>query len=237
MSFRYPGTNNDSLTGISFSVERGQTLSIIGSTGSGKTTLANLIPRFYDPTSGSVMLDGVDIREYSLESLRRNIGFVSQTNSMLSGTVRENIHYGMDAEISDDVTWGALSIAHGDGFVEDMGGLDSNIVERGRNLSGGQKQRIAIARAVARDPGVFVFDDSFSALDFKTDSGIRKSLRERTSDAIVVIIAQRIGTVMDSDKIIVLDGGRIVGMGTHDELLEDCEVYREIADSQLGVDC
>lgn len=237
VSFRYPGTNNDSLTGISFSVERGQTLSIIGSTGSGKTTLANLIPRFYDPTSGSVMLDGVDIREYSLESLRRNIGFVSQTNSMLSGTVRENIHYGMDAEISDDVTWGALSIAHGDGFVEDMGGLDSNIVERGRNLSGGQKQRIAIARAVARDPGVFVFDDSFSALDFKTDSGIRRSLRERTSDAIVVIIAQRIGTVMDSDKIIVLDGGRIVGMGTHDELLEDCEVYREIADSQLGVDC
>ena len=237
VSFRYPGTNNDSLTGISFSVERGQTLSIIGSTGSGKTTLANLIPRFYDPTSGSVMLDGVDIREYSLESLRRNIGFVSQTNSMLSGTVRENIHYGMDAEVSDDVTWGALSIAHGDGFVEDMGGLDSNIVERGRNLSGGQKQRIAIARAVARDPGVFVFDDSFSALDFKTDSGIRKSLRERTSDAIVVIIAQRIGTVMDSDKIIVLDGGRIVGMGTHDELLEDCEVYREIADSQLGVDC
>ena len=237
VSFRYPGTNNDSLTGISFSVERGQTLSIIGSTGSGKTTLANLIPRFYDPTSGSVMLDGVDIREYSLESLRRNIGFVSQTNSMLSGTVRENIHYGMDAEISDDVTWGALSIAHGDGFVEDMGGLDSNIVERGRNLSGGQKQRIAIARAVARDPGVFVFDDSFSALDFKTDSGIRRSLRERTSDAIVVIIAQRIGTVMDSDKIIVLDGGHIVGMGTHDELLEDCEVYREIADSQLGVDC
>ena len=237
VSFRYPGTNNDSLTGISFSVERGQTLSIIGSTGSGKTTLANLIPRFYDPTSGSVMLDGVDIREYSLESLRRNIGFVSQTNSMLSGTVRENIHYGMDAEVSDDVTWGALSIAHGDGFVEDMGGLDSNIVERGRNLSGGQKQRIAIARAVARDPGVFVFDDSFSALDFKTDSGIRRSLRERTSDAIVVIIAQRIGTVMDSDKIIVLDGGRIVGMGTHDELLEDCEVYREIADSQLGVDC
>lgn len=236
VSFRYPGTNNDSLTGISFSVERGQTLSIIGSTGSGKTTLANLIPRFYDPTSGSVMLDGVDIREYSLESLRRNIGFVSQTNSMLSGTVRENIHYGMDAKISDDVTWGALSIAHGDGFVEDMGGLDSNIVERGRNLSGGQKQRIAIARAVARDPGVFVFDDSFSALDFKTDSGIRRSLRERTSDAIVVIIAQRIGTVMDSDKIIVLDGGRIVGMGTHDELLEDCEVYREIADSQLGVD-
>ena len=142
-----------------------------------------------------------------------------------------------DAEISDDVTWSALSIAHGDGFVEDMGGLDSNIVERGRNLSGGQKQRIAIARAVARDPGVFVFDDSFSALDFKTDSGIRRSLRERTSDAIVVIIAQRIGTVMDSDKIIVLDGGRIVGMGTHDELLEDCEVYREIADSQLGVDC
>ena len=235
VSFRYPGSPEDTLSGISFSVGRGETVSIIGSTGSGKTTLVNLIPRFYDPTSGSITLGGEDIRSLDLDSLRGTIGFVSQDNSILSGTVRDNVTYG-SSDRSDGSVWDSLRVAMADPFVEDMGGLDARVEERGKNLSGGQKQRLAIARAVHKDPAFYVFDDSFSALDFRTDRDLRRALRERVGDAAVVIVAQRIGTVIDSDRIVVLDRGRVVGIGTHDELMAGCDVYREIAESQMGED-
>ncbi len=235
VSFRYPGSSEDTLSGISFSVGRGETVSIIGSTGSGKTTLVNLIPRFYDPTSGSITLGGEDIRSLDLDSLRGTIGFVSQDNSILSGTVRDNVTYG-SRDRSDGSVWDSLRVAMADPFVEDMGGLDARVEERGKNLSGGQKQRLAIARAVHKDPSFYVFDDSFSALDFRTDRDLRRALRERVGDAAVVIVAQRIGTVIDSDRIVVLDRGHVVGIGTHDELMAGCDVYREIAESQMGED-
>ena len=233
VSFRYPGSAEDTLLHISFEVRRGETVSIIGSTGSGKTTLVNLIPRFYDPTSGSITLGGKDIRDLDLDSLRGIIGFVSQDNSILSGTIRDNVTYGT-SDRSDDGAWDSLKVAMADSFVEDMGGLDARVDERGKNLSGGQKQRIAMARAIHKDPDLYVFDDSFSALDFRTDRDIRMALRDRVGDAAVIIVAQRIGTVIDSDRIIVLDRGRTVGIGTHDELMRTCQVYREIAESQIG---
>ena len=234
VSFRYPGAGSDAISGITFDVKRGETVSIIGSTGCGKTSLVNLIPRFYDTTSGTVRVDGVDVRDFSLEGLRGRIGFVSQTNSILSGTVRDNVNYGYQpGQRDDDDVWRALRIAKADLFVEDMGGLDSMLVEKGKNLSGGQKQRISIARTVNREPEIYIFDDSFSALDFKTDRDLRRSLRNETDRATVIIVAQRIGTVMDSDRIVVLDNGTMVGLGTHDELMRSCPVYREIADSQL----
>lgn len=235
VSFRYPGSAEDTLLHISFEVRRGETVSIIGSTGSGKTTLVNLIPRFYDPTSGSITLGGRDILNLDLDSLRGTIGFVSQDNSILSGTIRDNVTYGT-TDRSDEGAWDSLRVAMADSFVEDMGGLDARVEERGKNLSGGQKQRIAIARAVHKDPAFYVFDDSFSALDFRTDRDLRIALRERVGDAAVVIVAQRIGTVIDSDRIVVLDRGRMVGIGTHDELMDTCQVYREIAESQIGED-
>ena len=233
VSFRYPGSAEDTLLHISFEVRRGETVSIIGSTGSGKTTLVNLIPRFYDPTSGSITLGGKDIRDLDLDSLRGIIGFVSQDNSILSGTIRDNVTYGT-SDRSDDGAWDSLKVAMADSFVEDMGGLDARVDERGKNLSGGQKQRIAMARAIHKDPDLYVFDDSFSALDFRTDRDIRMALRDRVGDAAVIIVAQRIGTVIDSDRIVVLDRGRTVGIGTHDELMRTCQVYREIAESQIG---
>ena len=233
VSFRYPGSAEDTLLHISFEVRRGETVSIIGSTGSGKTTLVNLIPRFYDPTSGSITLGGKDIRDLDLDSLRGIIGFVSQDNSILSGTIRDNVTYGT-SDHSDDGAWDSLKVAMADSFVEDMGGLDARVDERGKNLSGGQKQRIAMARAIHKDPDLYVFDDSFSALDFRTDRDIRMALKDRVGDAAVIIVAQRIGTVIDSDRIIVLDRGRTVGIGTHDELMRTCQVYREIAESQIG---
>ena len=233
VSFRYPGSAEDTLLHISFEVRRGETVSITGSTGSGKTTLVNLIPRFYDPTSGSITLGGKDIRDLDLDSLRGIIGFVSQDNSILSGTIRDNVTYGT-SDRSDDGAWDSLKVAMADSFVEDMGGLDARVDERGKNLSGGQKQRIAMARAIHKDPDLYVFDDSFSALDFRTDRDIRMALRDRVGDAAVIIVAQRIGTVIDSDRIIVLDRGRTVGIGTHDELMRTCQIYREIAESQIG---
>ncbi|MBQ8178833.1 MAG: ABC transporter ATP-binding protein [Candidatus Methanomethylophilaceae archaeon] len=232
VSFRYPGAGSDTLSGITFDVGRGETVAVIGSTGSGKTTLVNLIPRFYDATGGSVEVMGTPIGDLDLDALRGNIGFVSQDNSVLSGTVRSNVSYG-SASSSDESVTDALRTARADTFVEDMGGLDSRIEERGRNLSGGQKQRISIARAVHKSPGIFVFDDSFSALDFRTDRDVRSALRERFPDATVIVVAQRIGTVIGSDRIVVLDGGRIAGIGTHDELMSSCTVYREIAESQI----
>ena len=235
VSFRYPGSAEDTLLHISFDVRRGETVSIIGSTGSGKTTLVNLIPRFYDPTSGSITLGGRDIRNLDLDSLRGTMGFVSQDNSILSGTIRDNVTYGT-TDRSDEGAWDSLRVAMADSFVEDMGGLDARVEERGKNLSGGQKQRIASARAVHKKPAFYVFDDSFSALDFRTDRDLRMALRERVGDAAVVIVAQRIGTVIDSDRIVVLDRGRMVGIGTHDELMDACQVYREIAESQIGED-
>jgi ATP-binding cassette subfamily B protein len=234
VEFRYPGAEDPVLCGISFTARPGQTTAIVGSTGSGKTTLANLIPRFYDVTAGSVKLDGVDIRKLKLESLWRVIGVVPQKAFLFSGTVASNLRYG-DESADDEMLWKALSIAQAKDFVEKMDGtLDAEIDQGGTNVSGGQRQRLAIARAIVRKPKVFIFDDSFSALDFKTDQQLRAALRHETKDATVIIIAQRVGTIMRADQIVVLDSGQIVGIGTHEQLMKSCETYQEIVYSQLS---
>ena len=237
VSFRYPGAGGDSLHNISFTAKRGKTLALIGSTGCGKTTLINLIPRFYDATEGEVLVDGVNVRDYEQEELRNRIGYVSQKAVLFSGTVRSNIAYG-------DNGWGtpdegeireAVEISQASEFVDRMeNGLDSRIAQGGTNVSGGQKQRLSIARAVARKPEILIFDDSFSALDYKTDRVLRTELNRRTGNTTKVIVAQRISTIRDADEIIVLDHGRIVGKGTHEELLKGCPEYMEIAQSQLS---
>jgi ATP-binding cassette subfamily B protein len=234
VEFRYPGAEDPVLCGISFTARPGQTTAIVGSTGSGKTTLANLIPRFYDVTAGSVKLDGVDIRKLKLESLWRVIGVVPQKAFLFSGTVASNLRYG-DESADDAMLWKALSIAQAKDFVEKMDGtLDAEIDQGGTNVSGGQRQRLAIARAIVRKPKVFIFDDSFSALDFKTDQQLRAALRHETKDATVIIIAQRVGTIMRADQIVVLESGQIVGIGTHEQLMKSCETYQEIVYSQLS---
>jgi ATP-binding cassette subfamily B protein len=234
VEFRYPGAEDPVLCGISFAARPGQTTAIVGSTGSGKTTLANLIPRFYDVTAGSVKLDGVDIRKLKLESLWRVIGVVPQKAFLFSGTVASNLRYG-DESADDEMLWKALSIAQAKDFVEKMDGtLDAEIDQGGTNVSGGQRQRLAIARAIVRKPKVYIFDDSFSALDFKTDQQLRAALRHETKDATVIIIAQRVGTIMRADQIVVLDSGQIVGIGTHEQLMKSCETYQEIVYSQLS---
>jgi ATP-binding cassette subfamily B protein len=234
VEFRYPGAEDPVLCGISFTARPGQTTAIVGSTGSGKTTLANLIPRFYDVTAGSVKLDGVDIRKLKLESLWHVIGVVPQKAFLFSGTVASNLRYG-DESADDEMLWKALSIAQAKDFVEKMDGtLDAEIDQGGTNVSGGQRQRLAIARAIVRKPKVYIFDDSFSALDFKTDQQLRAALRHETQDATVIIIAQRVGTIMRADQIVVLDSGQIVGIGTHEQLMKSCETYQEIVYSQLS---
>jgi ATP-binding cassette, subfamily B, multidrug efflux pump len=234
VEFRYPGAEDPVLCGITFTARPGQTTAIVGSTGSGKTTLANLIPRFYDVTSGSVKLDGVDIRRLKLESLWRLIGVVPQKAFLFSGTVASNLRYG-DESADDEILWKALSVAQAKDFVEKMDGtLDAEIDQGGTNVSGGQRQRLAIARAIVRKPKVYIFDDSFSALDFKTDQQLRAALRHETQDATVIIIAQRVGTIMRADQIVVLDSGQIVGIGTHEQLMKSCETYQEIVYSQLS---
>ena len=234
VSFRYPGAKEDVLHDISFVAEPGKTTAFIGSTGSGKSTLVNLIPRFYDVTEGAIRIEGVDIREISQHDLREKLGYVPQKGVLFSGTIASNILYGnrdgSEADMKD-----AASIAQAQDFIEaKQDTYDSPIAQGGTNVSGGQKQRLSIARAIAKNPDVFIFDDSFSALDYKTDVTLRKALKEHTQESVVLIVAQRISTILHADQIIVLDEGEAVGIGTHAELLKSCEVYRQIAMSQLS---
>ncbi len=238
VSFRYPDAADNVLENISFTAKKGETVAFIGPSGGGKTTLSNLIPRFYDATEGEVLVDSVNVREYKSEALNNKLGFVPQKAVMFSGTVSSNVSYGKNpnnpGNIPDEVK-NAVEIAQGTEFVEKMPDTyNSQIAQGGTNISGGQKQRLAIARAVYRKPEILIFDDSFSALDYKTDRILRSTLKKETSDTTTLIVAQRIGTIKDADKIIVLDEGRMAGMGTHRELLKNCEVYRQIALSQLS---
>ena len=235
VSFAYPGSRKRVLQDIDIYVEKGQTLAIIGPTGSGRSTLVRLICRLYDVSEGEVKVAGRDVREYDQRKLHDMFGYVPQSAVIFSGTVRYNVNYGRHSEErSDEEIWDALRVAQSEDFVRQMdGGLDAMISQHGRNISGGQKQRIGIARAVCKDPDIYIFDDSFSALDFKTDIALRSALRRRTADSTVIIVAQRVGTIMDADKIIVMDDGRIVGAGTHDELMETCPLYNSIASSQF----
>ena len=235
VAFSY-GDDREVVSDISFKVEAGQTFAIIGPTGSGKTSLVNLIPRMYEVTSGSVMVDGHDVKEYGLRELRSRIGYMPQSAVIFSGSVKENVNYGEGAnDRSEDDIRRALDIAQASSFVDSMPeGMDSFISQHGRNVSGGQKQRISIARAVCREPEIYIFDDTFSALDYRTDRDLRAALKRETSGHTTIIVAQRIGTIMDADRIIVLENGRIVGDGDHASLMNDCPLYREIAESQLS---
>ena len=233
VSFRYPDADADVFEHISFRAEKGQTIAFIGSTGSGKSTLINLVHRFYDATEGEVLVDGVNVKDIKQSTLRDKIGYVPQKGVLFSGTVAENIGFGGKADRDEIVE--AAKVAEADGFINEMTeGYASMISQGGKNVSGGQKQRLSIARAVAQKPEIMIFDDSFSALDYKTDKKVRENLKEKMSGATNLIVAQRIGTIMDADKIIVLDQGKAVGEGTHEELLRTCDVYREIALSQLS---
>ena len=236
VSFRYPDASDDVLHDVSFRAERGQTVALIGSTGSGKSTVVNLIPRFYDATEGEVLVDGVNVKDFTLAALHDRIGYVPQRAVMFSGTVESNVAYGEKEGLAftEEKVKEAVRIAQGQDFVEGKeDGYRAFVSQGGTNFSGGQKQRLSIARAVCREPEIFIFDDSFSALDYKTDKLLRQALKRELSGATSVIVAQRIGTIRDADLILVLEEGRVVGQGTHEELMESCEVYREIAYSQL----
>ncbi|MDQ1236093.1 ATP-binding cassette subfamily B multidrug efflux pump [Paenibacillus sp. SORGH_AS306] len=234
VTFRYPGAEQPALEQISFQAKSGEVTAIIGGTGSGKSTLVNLIPRFYDVESGQILVDGIDIRERDQASLRAKIGYVPQKALLFTGTIAENIRYGYEQATDEEMKHAAM-IAQASDFISEMkNGYDSVIAQGGSNVSGGQKQRLSIARALVRKPELYIFDDSFSALDFKTDSKLRAALKAETTDAAVLMIAQRVSTVMDADQILVLEDGKIVGRGTHRELLESSEVYREIVSSQLS---
>jgi ATP-binding cassette subfamily B multidrug efflux pump len=236
VEFRYPGAQDPVLRGISLVVEPGATTAIVGSTGSGKTTLINLIPRFYDVTGGQLEIDGTDVRAIRRDDLWARIGLIPQKAFLFGGTIASNLRYGK-ANATDDELWGALRIAQAEDFVRELeGGLESPVTQGGSNLSGGQRQRLAIARALVKRPEIYVFDDSFSALDFKTDALLRAALADEIADATVVIVAQRVGTIMGADRIVVLDGGAIVGIGTHLELMATCETYREIVYSQISAE-
>jgi ATP-binding cassette subfamily B protein len=234
VEFGYPGAEEPVLREIAFRAGPGETTAIVGSTGSGKSTLINLIPRFYDATGGAVEVDGVDVREMGLEDLWQRIGIVPQKAFLFAGTVASNLRFG-DENATDDELWHALEIAQAKEFVEEMdGGLEASITQGGSNLSGGQRQRLAIARALVKKAGLYIFDDSFSALDFSTDARLRAALEKEVGWATLIIVAQRVGTIMKADRIVVMDGGRIVGIGTHRELLADNETYREIVYSQMS---
>jgi len=236
VSFKYPDADEYILENISFNVEKGETIAFIGSTGSGKSTLINLVPRFYDVSFGEVLVDGVNVKEYTQEALHNKIGYVPQKAVMFTGSVKENVSYGNSGKkITEKEIKEAIRVAQGTDFVEKMDKqYDSHIARGGTNISGGQKQRLAIARAIARKPEIYIFDDSFSALDYKTDAILRKELKRYTKDATSMIVAQRIGTIMNANKIVVLDHGKCVGIGKHKELLKNCKVYKEIALSQLS---
>ncbi len=235
VAFKYPNAEDYVLKDVSFDVNKGETVAIIGPTGSGKSTLINLVPRFYDVTEGEVLVDGVNVKEYVQESLRDKIGYVSQKAVMFTGSVTSNVQYGGDEETSPEDVKRAVAIAQGTEFVESMENkYQANISQGGINLSGGQKQRLSIARAIYRDPEIYIFDDSFSALDYRTDRTLRSALDKEIEGATRMVVAQRIGTIMDADKIVVLENGRVVGIGKHKELLKNCSVYKEIAESQLS---
>ena len=236
VSFRYPHASGDALTNIDFKVNRGETLAIIGATGSGKTTLVQLIPRFYDATEGAVLIDGVNVKDYSFDALYDKLGYVTQKAVLFSGTVRDNILFGESAAGSDSENLeSAIALSQAKEFVDKLpDGTNYEIEQLGRNVSGGQKQRLSIARALARKPEILVFDDSFSALDYRTDAKLREGLNRELHDVTKIIVAQRISTIRHAEKILVLDRGEIAGMGTHDELMQFCKVYREIATSQLS---
>lgn len=237
VSFKYPDADEYLLKNISFKANKGETVAFIGSTGSGKSTLINLVPRFYDATDGEVLVDGVNVKKYKQETLNNKLGYISQKAVMFTGTVKENVSYGNNGKgkITEEKVKEAIKVAQGKDFVEKMEDkYDSHIARGGTNVSGGQKQRLSIARAIARDPEIYIFDDSFSALDYKTDLTLRQELKKYTKEATSLIVAQRIGTIINADKIIVLDKGECVGIGTHKELLKNCDVYKEIALSQLS---
>ena len=235
VSFKYPDAEEYLIRNISFKANKGDTVAFIGSTGSGKSTLINLVPRFYDATEGEVLIDGVNVKDYTEEYLYSLLGYVPQKAVMFDGTIKENVTYGKDSKNKGmKEIEAATKVAQAEEFISKMDdGLDSHIARGGTNVSGGQKQRLSIARAIAKDPEIYIFDDSFSALDYKTDATLRKSLKDYTKNATSLIVAQRIGTIMNADKIIVLDSGKCVGMGTHKELLKSCEIYKQIALSQL----
>ena len=234
VTFAYPGeTESPVLHNISFKAKPGETIAFIGSTGSGKSTLVQLIPRFYDVTLGKILVDGVDVREYNLKALRQKIGFIPQKALLFTGTIAENLRYGKEKASQEELSQ-AAEVAQAKDFIESREErFETHLSEGGSNLSGGQKQRLSIARAVVKKPDIYIFDDSFSALDYKTDAVLRRRLKEVTGQATVLIVAQRVGTIMDADQIIVLDQGEIVGRGKHEELMETNNIYREIADSQL----
>ncbi len=237
VSFKYPDADEYLLKNISFKVNKGETIAFIGSTGSGKSTLINLVPRFYDVTNGEVFVDGVNVKDYKSEALNNKLGYVSQKAVLFTGSVYDNVSFGENGKekISLDQAKEAIKVAQGTEFVEKMDGTyDAHIARGGTNISGGQKQRLSIARAVARKPEIYIFDDAFSALDYKTDATLRKELKNYTKDATILIVAQRIGTILNADKIVVLDNGEMVGMGSHKDLLKTCAVYKEIALSQLS---
>ncbi len=237
VSFKYPDADEYLLKNISFKANKGETVAFIGSTGSGKSTLINLIPRFYDATEGNVLVDGIDVKDYKFNSLNNILGYVPQKAFMFTGTIKENVKFGKkdNLNLKDKDIEQALEIAQGMEFVSKLDkGINSHIARGGTNVSGGQKQRLSIARAIARNPEIYIFDDSFSALDFKTDLVLRKELKKYTKDSSLMIVAQRIGTIISADKIVVLDNGKCVGIGTHKELMKTCPVYKEIALSQLS---
>lgn len=236
VSFRYPHASEDELSNISFKINKGQTLAIIGATGSGKTTLISLIPRFYDATEGEVLVDGVNVKNYKFDTLYDKLGYVTQKAVLFAGSIRENVFFGESAAPeSDEELKNAIELSQAEEFVDKLpDGTEHMISQMGRNVSGGQKQRLSIARALSRKPEILVFDDSFSALDYKTDAKLREGLNEKLGDTTKIIVAQRISTIRHADKIIVLDRGEAVGMGTHEELMKNCDVYKEIALSQLS---
>ncbi len=236
VSFKYPDADEYLLKNISFKVNKGETIAFIGSTGSGKSTLINLVPRFYDVTDGEVLVDGINVKDYDFESLYNKLGYVSQKAFMFTGTIEENVSYGESQnKKTKEIIKEAIKVAQGEDFVLKMDKkYDSHIARGGTNISGGQKQRLSIARAISRNPEIYIFDDSFSALDYQTDATLRSELKKHTKDSTSMIVAQRIGTIMNADKIVVLDKGKCVGIGTHKELLKKCAVYKEIALSQLS---
>lgn len=236
VSFRYPHASEDELSNISFRIDKGQTLAIIGATGSGKTTLISLIPRFYDATAGDVMVDGVNVKDYSFDALYNKLGYVTQKAVLFSGSIEDNVFFGESEAASDKANLtSVIELSQAKEFVDKLpDGTEHRIAQMGRNVSGGQKQRLSIARALARKPEILIFDDSFSALDYRTDAKLREGLSQQLHDTTKIIVAQRISTIRHADKIIVLDRGETVGIGTHDELMKNCDVYREIAMSQLS---